>query len=451
MTKTSSFDSVSTKQQRIAELAKQSPTMAFTSLNHHLDAAWLREAFYRTRRDGAPGVDGQTWAEYGEKLEENLRSLLDRAKSGTYRAPPVRRVHIPKGMGNETRPIGIPTLEDKVLQRAVAMILEAIYEQDFYNCSYGFRPGRSAHQALDSLWRQTMGSGGGWILDMDIRKFFDTLDHGHLREFLRHRVRDGVLLRLIGKWLKAGVMENGSVSYPEFGSPQGGVISPLLANVFLHYVLDRWFAEEVVPRMKGRAFLIRYADDAVMGFTDEDDARRVLAVLPKRFGKYGLAVHPEKTKLVNFRKPTHEYHPRGGPQGDRPGTFDLLGFTHFWARSRKGHWVVKRKTSKSRFTRAVRTIACWCRHNRHRPIAEQHVVLSQKLRGHYAYYGITGNSVALNRFRDQVQYVWRKWLARRNSKHHPPWAWFHRLRQRYRLPYGIPVHSVCRRRSEVTT
>ena len=215
MTKTSSFESVSTKQQRIAELAKQNPTMALTSLNHHLDVAWLREAFQRTRKDGAPGVDGQTWAEYGENLEANLRSLLDRAKSGTYRAPPVRRVHIPKGTGAETRPIGIPTLEDKVLQRAVAMILEAIYERDFCDCSYGFRPGRSAHQALDSLWRQTMGSGGGWILDMDIRKFFDTLDHAHLREFLRQRVRDGVLLRLIGKWLKAGVMENGSISYPD--------------------------------------------------------------------------------------------------------------------------------------------------------------------------------------------------------------------------------------------
>lgn len=451
MTKAPNFESVSTKQQRIAELAKQDPTMAFTSLNHYLDAAWLREAFDRTRKDGAPGVDGQTWTEYGENLEENLRWLLDRAKSGTYRAPPVRRVHIPKGRGKETRPIGIPTLEDKVLQRAVAMILEAIYEQDFYDGSYGFRPGRSAHQALDSLWRKTMSSGGGWILDMDIRKFFDTLDHGHLREFLRHRVRDGVLLRLIGKWLKAGVMENGSVSYPKSGSPQGGVISPILANVFLHYVLDQWFAEEVVPRMKGRAFLIRYADDAVMGFTHQEDARRVLAVLPKRLGKYGLAVHPEKTKLVEFRKPPRDHRPQGGPCGDRPGTFDLLGFTHFWARSRKDNWVVKRKTSKSRLTRAVRTIAHWCRDNRHRPIAEQHLILSQKLRGHYAYYGITGNSFALNRFRDQVQYVWRKWLARRNSKHRPSWDWFHRLRQRYRLPYGIAIHSVCRRRSKLTT
>jgi len=265
MPKTPNFESVSTRRQRIAELAKQAPQMAFTSLNHHLDLDWLREAFHRTRKDGAPGVDGQTWAGYAENLEANLQSLLDRAKSGTYRAPPVRRVHIPKGTGKETRPIGIPTLEDKVLQRAVMMILEAIYEQDFSDGSYGFRPGRSAHQALESLWTQIMKSHGGWILEVDIRKFFDSLDHGHLREFLQRRVRDGVLLRLIGKWLNAGVLEDGHVTYPEAGSPQGGVISPILANVFLHYVLDEWFAGEVQPRLQGRAFLIRYADDCAPG------------------------------------------------------------------------------------------------------------------------------------------------------------------------------------------
>jgi len=415
MPETPNSENVSTRQQRIAMLAKQSPQMAFTALNHCLDRDWLREAFHRTRKDGAVGVDGQTWAEYAENLEENLQSLLDRAKSGTYRAPPVRRVHIPKGTGNETRPIGIPTLEDKVLQRAVVMVLEAIYEQDFHDCSYGFRPGRSAHKALESLWTQTMKTGGGWILEVDIRKFFDTLDHGHLRAFLQRRVRDGVLLRLIGKWLNAGVLEDGCVSYPKAGSPQGGVISPLLANVFLHYVLDEWFAREVQPRLRGRAFLIRYADDFVIGFTREDDARRVMEVLPKRVGKYGLAIHPEKTKLVPFRRPPHQSSPKGGLGGDRPGTFDLLGFTHYWSRSRKGNWVVKRRTATSRFTRAVRTIAHWCRLNRHRPIGQQHEILSQKLRGHYAYYGITGNSVALSRFREEVRRVWRKWLVRRRG------------------------------------
>jgi len=451
MVKRPSFESVSTKQQRIAMLAKQNPTMAMTTLSHHIDIAWLHEAFYRTRKDGATGVDGQTWAEYGENLEENLQSLLDRAKSGTYRAPPVRRVHIPKGSGKETRPIGIPTLEDKVLQRAVVMILEAIYEQDFCDCSYGFRPGRSAHQALEDLWQQTISSGGGWVLDMDIQKFFDNLDHAHLREFLQRRVRDGVLLRLIGKWLKAGVMENGCISRPDSGSPQGGVISPLLANVFLHYVLDLWFVEEVLPCLKGRAFLIRYADDAVIGFTDEEDARRVLEVLPKRLGKYGLTAHPEKTKLVEFRKPPHDDRPRGGPDGDRPGTFDLLGFTHFWARSRKGNWVVRRKTMASRFARAVKEIAQWCRRNRHLPIGEQYAKLCQKLRGHCGYYGITGNSYSLQRFREAMCRVWRKWLVRRSSKHRRAWDWFARLQERFRLPYAIATQSKYRRESKGTT
>ncbi len=451
MPETPNSESVSTRQQRIAMLAKQSPQMAFTALNHYLDRDWLCEAFHRTRKDGAVGVDGQTWAEYAENLEGNLQSLLDRAKSGTYRAPPVRRVHIPKGTGNETRPIGIPTLEDKVLQRAVVMVLEAIYEQDFCDCSYGFRPGRSAHKALENLWTQTMQTGGGWILEVDIRKFFDTLDHGHLRAFLQRRVRDGVLLRLIGKWLNAGVLEDGCVSYPKSGSPQGGVVSPILANVFLHYVLDEWFAREVQPRLKGRAFLIRYADDFVIGFTHEEDARRVMEVLPKRFGKYGLTIHPEKTKLVPFRRPSYSSSPKGGPGGDRPGTFDLLGFTHYWSRSRKGNWVVKRKTAASRFTRALRTIAQWCRNNRHRPIDQQHEILSQKLRGHYAYYGITGNSVALNRFREEVRRVWRKWLVRRKRGNRPPWSWFTRLQERYHLPYAVAIHSVVRKRSKGVT
>ena len=239
MTETSDSEIVSTRQQRIAQLAKQMPEKGLTSLNQHLDLAWLREAYRRTRKDGAVGVDGQTAADYEKDLEGNLRSLLERAKSGTYWAPPVRRVHIPKGTGGETRPIGIPTLEDKVLQRAVVMLLEPIYEQDFYDCSYGFRPRRSAHDALDSLWKQTMWSGVSCILEVDIRKFFDTLDHAHLRAFLQQRVRDGVVLRLIGKWLNAGVMEDGAVTHPEAGSPQGGVVSPVLANVYLHYVLDR--------------------------------------------------------------------------------------------------------------------------------------------------------------------------------------------------------------------
>src|SRR3954451_16170741 len=272
-------DNVSTKRRRIAELARQSPQMGFTSLAHLMDIDWLREAWRLTRKNGAAGVDGQTAADYERDLESNLRSLLDRAKSGTYRAPPVRRVHIPKGGSmTETRPIGIPTLEDKILQRAVAMLLEPLYEQDFYDCSQGFRPGRGAHQALEALWKQTMVDRGGWVVEVDIRKFFDTLDHRHLREFVGRRVRDGVLLRLIGKWLNAGVMEDGAVSYPDAGSPQGGVISPMLSNVFLHYVLDLWFEQEVRPLLHRPACLIRYADDVVIGFRNHQDAQRVMDV-----------------------------------------------------------------------------------------------------------------------------------------------------------------------------
>ena len=434
--------SVSTKQQRIAELAKRSPQMGFTSLAYLTDIDWLREAFYRTRRDGAPGVDGQTWSNYERDLEVNLPSLLDRAKSGVYRAPPVRRVHIPKaGSTTETRPIGIPTLEDKVLQRAVVMLLEPIYEQDFDAGSYGFLPGRSAHDALEDLWKRTMDSGGGWILEVDIRKFFDTLDHAHLRQFLQLRVRDGVLKRLIGKWLKAGVMESGSVSYPEAGSPQGGVISPLLANVFLHYVLDTWFRQEVQPRLRGRAHLIRYADDFVILFTHEEDARRVMEVLPKRFGKYGLTLHPDKTRLISFRRPPREADGGRNGRSDRPGTFDLLGFTHYWGRTRRGGWSVVRQTASKRLSRAVRSTAQWCRAHRHCPVGEQHATLSQKVRGHYAYYGITGNARALKCFLYAVHRAWRKWLVRRNRLHAMTWERFNRLLKRYCLPPPRIVHS----------
>jgi group II intron reverse transcriptase/maturase len=435
-------EDVFTKQERIAALAKRSPEMAFTSLAYLMDIDWLKEAYRRTRKDGAAGVDGVTAEEYEKDLEGNLQSLLDRAKSGAYRAPPVRRVHIPKGgSATETRPLGIPTLEDKILQRAVVMLLEPVYEQDFLDCSYGFRPGRSAHDALTSFRSQAMRHWrtGVTVLEVDIRKFFDNLDHSYLRQFLQQRVRDGVLLRLIDKWLKAGVMEDGSVSYPAAGSPQGGVISPLISNVFLHYVLDQWFEQEVKPRLRGDAFLIRYADDFVIGFRDQRDAQRVMDVVPKRFGKYGLTVHPTKTKLVPFRPPSSRTKEGHGP--DRPGTFDLLGFTHYWARSLKGYWVVKLKTASDRFTRAVRSIDQWCHDHRHLPLAEQQHTLNQKLRGHYAYYGVTGNSDAMNRFRQEVENRWRKWLNRRNNIRSMHWQKFCNLLRRYPLAPARAMRS----------
>jgi RNA-directed DNA polymerase len=323
------------------------------------------------------------------------------------------------------------------------MLLEPIYEQDFLDCSYGFRPGRSAHDALTSFRDQAMRHWrtGVTVLEVDIRKFFDNLDHQYLRQFLQLRVRDGVLLRLIGKWLKAGVMEDGNVSYPDSGSPQGGVVSPIISNVFLHYVLDLWFENEVKPRLRGKAFLIRYADDFVIGFCEYRDAQRVMEVIPKRFGKYGLTVHPTKTKLVPFRPPSSR---TKGDDDDRPGTFDLLGFTHYWGLSLKGHWVVKLKTAKDRFSRAVQNIDRWCRDNRHLPIPEQHQKLNEKLRGHYAYYGVTGNSAALTRFLHEVGPRWRRWLNRRNYIRSMTWEKFLGILQRYPLAPARAVRSQLR-------
>lgn len=297
------------------------------------------------------------------------------------------------------------------------MALEAVYEQEFYDCSYGFRPRRSAHDALDALWKHAMNMRGGWVLEADIKSFFDTVDRKRLQEVLRQRVSDGVLGRLVGKWLNAGVMEEGSVYYPDAGTPQGGVISPLLANIYLHEVLDKWFHEQVRPRLSGQAALVRYADDFVMLFVREEDARRVFDVLPKRFEKYGLRLHPDKTRLIEFRRPPDD---PSGSDGGTPGSFDLLGFTHFWSRSRRGGWVVKRKTAQSRFSRALRCIAQWCREHRHEPIRQQQAALTQKLRGHYGYYGIAGNSRMLASFHHWVHAVWKKWLGRRNN-HYFTW------------------------------
>jgi len=434
---------VSTRLQRIAELAKKGPTMAFTSLGHHIDVAMLREAYRRTRKDGAVGVDGQTAEAYAANLEQNLQELHERLKSGGYQAPPVRRQYIPKDDGRRMRPIGIPTFEDKVLQRAVVMVLEAVYEQDFLACSYGFRPGRSAHQALNALWEGMMRMGGGWVLDVDLRDFFGSLRHEDLRAILDQRVRDGVLRRVIGKWLKAGVMEDGQHWRPEGGTPQGGVISPLLANVYLHEVLDKWFEQQVKPRLQGASLLVRYADDFVIVCAKESDARRVMEVLPKRLGRYGLAINAEKTRLVEFRPGTPR---RGNGEGGNGAgrSFDLLGFTHFWGRSRKGRWVVMRKTAKGRFRRTLGRIGQWLRHHLHDEVQEQQRMLSRMLKGHDGYYGITGNAASLGRLRREVEGIWRRWLARRSDSQTMTWDIFRRLLKRYPLPPARVVHSVYR-------
>lgn len=433
--------SVSTKIQRIATLAREDPKRVLTTLAHHIDEEWLGEAYRLVRKDAAVGVDRQTAADYEEDLENNLKSLLNRFKSGTYKASPVRRVYIPKGDGKKTRPIGIPTLEDKVLQRAVVMVLGAVYEQDFLDCSYGFRPGRSAHQALERVWYGVMDMRGGWVLEVDIKSYFDAIDHASLRNILNQRVRDGVLRRTIDKWLKAGVQEEGRLWHPKAGTPQGGVISPLLSNIYLHEVLDMWFEHQVKPVLHAPAFLVRFADDFLIVFKTKRDAEKVLAVLPKRFGKYGLTLHPDKTQLVRFERPPHQGKPR---QEDRPGTFYLLGFTHYWGRSRKGFWVVMRKTEKSRLKRAIRRIYLWCKRNRHLKIARQHQILCQKLVGHDAYYGITGNARALGLFRHGVRRAWKTWLCRRSRAQAKSWEWFNRMLESYPLPPVCVVHSIYR-------
>jgi RNA-directed DNA polymerase len=431
---------VSTRQRRIAENAKKLPEVSFTSLAQHMDIWWLYEAYRKTRKDGAVGIDGKTAEDYQRQLKENLKSLQERAKSGLYRAPAVRRVHIPKPGSKETRPIGIPTFEDKVLQRAVVMLMEPIYEQDFYDVSYGFRPGKSQHQALRYLRDGLMKNRGGWVIDLDIRKFFDTLDRSKLRGILAKRVSDGVIRRLVGKWLNAGVMDNGELSYNEKGTPQGEVISPMLSNIYLHEVLDTWFVKEVQPRMQGQCFLVRFADDAVIGFENKADAERVMAVLPKRFEKFGLTVHPEKTKLVDMRGPSDGNGNTHG--GGELGSFTFLGFRHYWAKSRHGRWVIMQKTDSSRLSRAVLNVAEWIKRHRHEPLASQHDALSQKMKGHYGYYGITGNFRSLESYYFAVLRSWFKWLKRRSRERNLTWARFFQYLERFPLPRPVIVHSV---------
>lgn len=433
MTETSDLEIVSTRTERIAKLAKNAPEMVLKTLAHHVDVVWLREAFRRTRKTGATGVDGQSAHEYAKELEKNLSELLERAKSGNYRAPPVRRVEIPKGDG-QTRPLGIPTFEDKVLQRAVAMLLEAVYEQDFLECSYGFRPGRSAYQALSALRETLMEMGGGWLVEVDIRNYFGSIDHQHLRNALGKRIGDGVVLRLIGKWLNAGVMENGQLSYPDAGTPQGGVVSPILANVYLHDVLDTWFEREVKPRLHGRAELVRFADDFVIAFEREDDARRVYEVLPKRFSKFGLQLHPEKTRLVPFKKPPWSKDDDGSSDSTHQATFDLLGFTLHWARSERRYWVVMLRTARSRFTRTLHRLSEWCCRNRHRPVAEQWKRICLSLTGHFNYFGVIGNARRLLALRHAAYRIWRMWLNHRSQRARMSWAKMRLLHQRYPLP-----------------
>jgi group II intron reverse transcriptase/maturase len=423
---------VSTRSQQIAERARQFPDEGLRTLHHYIDQTWLHEAYDRTRKDGAVGIDGVDAATYAEDLTSNLLDLENRMKSGRYVAPHGKRAYVPKGKHGK-RPISINCFEDKVAQRAVAMVYEPIFEEEFMDFSYGFRPHRSPHDALNKLFQQIQSMGGCWLLDADVESYFDKVNKQHLRDMVRSRVRDGVLDRLLGKWLHAGVMDDGLVTYPESGVPQGGVISPILSNIYLHYVLDEWFVKHVQPRLSGRAFMIRFADDFVMGFAEERDARRVLEVLPKRFGRYDLRLHPEKTRLLHFVPPE---------RGDATTSFDFLGFTHRWERSRKGRWVVRQSTKKASMCKALAKIWETCRTHRHMSLKEQCQDLNRRLNGHYQYFGITGNHPNVYRFYRRVRRIWRYWLGKRDRSRAMPWRRFQQLLRHYPLaPPWIP-HSV---------
>jgi group II intron reverse transcriptase/maturase len=388
----------------------------------------LEASYRRIRKDAAVGVDGVTKDDYGQDLAGNLKDLHERLKSKRYRHQPIRRVNIPKD-GGRTRPIGISALEDKVVQGAVRDVLEAIYEQDFSECSYGFRPGRSAHDAIRALDRAVRQGGVNWILEADITSFFDSLDRTKLKEMLQIRVADGSLLRLIGKLLRVGVLDGAEYSAPELGTAQGSALSPLLGNVYLHYTLDVWFEREIRPRLRGRATLIRYADDFVLGFERQDDAECVMALLHERMASFGLTLHPDKTRLLPFRQP-----PASQRGGKGPSTFDFLGFTVYWGRARSGRWCLWCKTRSSRLQRAIQVAADWCRRHRHLPVRVQHAALSRRIQGHFNYFGVNGNYRNLVPLVAATKRNWLKWLRRRSNRSRLTWARFAVLLERYPLP-----------------
>jgi group II intron reverse transcriptase/maturase len=425
---------MSTDINRIAELAKEDPKRQFYSIAHLITVAKMYEAFRSLRKDASAGIDGVTYEQYEAHAEENIRQLHQRLEEGKYRAQPLRRVYIPKEDGKQ-RPISIPALEDKIVQKTVVGLLNAIYEQDFLDCSYGFRPGRGQHQALDAIGRIICTRPIAWVLEIDIRSYFDSIVRSALVEMIEERVTDGSVLRLIGKWIKVGVIEDGRLLVSETGTGQGQPISPLLANIYLHHVLDKWFEDEVKPRLKGEAYEIRFADDAILCFQHKGDAEKVLTVLPKRFEKYGLTLHPEKTRLIEFGRYAAK---NAGKQGKKPATFNFLGFVHICARSRQGKFTVHVKTIAKRLARGLKAVWEWCRQHRHDPVSEQQKTLNAKLRGHYQYYGRRTNYRAIRQFYYRVVRIWREWLGRRTRAKPLTWERFPELlRQHPLLPPRI--------------
>ena len=413
---------------KVVDRAKREPEGRFHSLAHLIDVPALERAYHRQRGNAAVGIDGVTKEQYGQNLEANLQDLHARLKDKRYRHQPIRRVHIPKGQG-QTRPIGISAFEDKIVQDAVREVLEAIYEQDFLDCSHGFRPERRSHDAVRTLNRMVNQGEVSWIFEADLVSFFDSLDRTELQRMLEVRVADGSLLRLIGKGLHVGVLDGADFSEPQLGTVQGSVLSPLLGNVYLHYVLDVWFETEVKPRLQGKATLIRYADDFIIGFEHEADARRVVAVLEKRLGRFGLTLNPDKTRLLPFWRP-----PKTQQSGKGPATFDFLGFTFYWRRTRRGHWQMGCKTRRASLRRAKTSIYEWCRRYRHLPVKDQHAALYRRLKGHLNYFGVSGNYHNLKLLVEATKRSWYKWLCRRSQRQRLTWERFTDMLRWWPLP-----------------
>jgi group II intron reverse transcriptase/maturase len=424
--------------ERIRQAARRDRKQRFTALLHHLyDVERLRAAYRAIKKDAAAGVDGQTWEQYGEKLEENLRDLSARLKRGAYRAKPVRRVYIPKvGKPGELRPLGVPALEDKIVQRATVEVLSAIYEQDFLGFSYGFRTGRSPHQALDALAVGIETRRVNWVLDADIRRFYDTLDHGWLVRFVEHRVGDRRVLRLIQKWLNAGVLEEGKRIQSEVGTVQGGSISPLLSNIFLHYVFDLWAQRWRRKQAHGDVIVVRFADDFVAGFEHRQEAEQFLAELRERFAKVGLELHADKTRIVEFGRSAERNRRNRG--GGKPETFNFLGFTHSCAKTRKGWFTVLRQTMRQRWQAKLRAVKAELRQRLHSPLPEQGAYLRSVILGHTRYYGVPMNGPALGAFRQEVAFLWRTVLRRRSQGNHLTWTRMKQLVTRW-----LPSPRIC--------
>ncbi|MDQ2949804.1 MAG: group II intron reverse transcriptase/maturase [Acidobacteriota bacterium] len=423
--------SLSTELNRISETAKQYPTYTFRTVAHLINVELLTESFRQLRKDAAAGVDEITARDYQKNLQRNLEDLHRRLREGRYRAQSLRRVYIDKEDGKK-RPLSIPALEDKVVQKATADILSRIYEQDFLSCSFGYRPRRNAHDAVGAVWQKITLGKASYVLEADIRDYFGSIVRKELKQMLQKRIADQAVLRLIGKWLQVGVVEDGKLLMSEDGTYQGSVISPLLANVYLHEVLDLWVEQIVKPRMRGEISLCRFADDFVVCFQYRSDAERFQQVLPKRFAKYGLTLHPDKTRLLAFGRFAEQEARRTGRR--KPETFDFLGFTFYCGKTREGKFSVKLKTKSKRLGRGLLRVAAWCRKNRHQPLSEQRARLAEVLQGHYQYYGLRSNARSLAKFFQGVRSLWRKWLGRRSRSTAVSWGKFEKILKKYPLP-----------------